>query len=91
MKKEISLWISLDWKEHLDWTWHLKFKWFMFIISQEWDRAFKVKILLPHIFTLTDIYLNYDFDYEEWYESIDSAKYAVECRLTRELGYDFNS
>lgn len=70
----------------------LNFRGIIFIIHPVSDRAFGVEVLFPNIWqdmVESTQWLAYDRDFAEWYESIESAQYAVETYLSNVLWYIF--
>ena len=70
----------------------LNFRGIIFIIHPVSDRAFGVEVLFPNIWqdmVESTQWLAYDRDFAEWYESIESAQYAVETYLSNVLWFTF--
>lgn len=70
----------------------LNFRGIVFIIHPLNERAFGVEVLFPNIWQdmiESTQWLAYDRDFAEWYESIESAQYAVETYLSNVLWYIF--
>ena len=71
---------------------YLNYRDIIFVIHPINDRAFWVEVLFPHIWqdmVESTQWLAYDRDFAEWYESIESAEYAVETYLSNVLWFIF--
>lgn len=92
IKRKELVWISLKRDENEFGKTYLNFRGIIFIIHPLNERAFWVEVLFPNISKdMVDcgLWLAYDRDYVEWYESIESAQYAVETYLSNVLWYIF--
>lgn len=82
----------LKWSVDEMWNDYLNFRGMLFYISQVSDRAFWIAVVLPNVWNTyanNESWLIYDKDFEEWYESIESAKWAVETYLSNVLWFIF--
>lgn len=88
-------------KDELNRT-YLNFRDIIFIIIPVSDRAYWVQIFFPYVWVdWANVYeedeewnvcwLAYDRDFEEWYESIESAEWAVETWLSNVLHFYFTN
>lgn len=92
LKDKTLVWICLKRDENEFGKTYLNFRGIIFIIHPLNERAFWVEVLFPHIWQdmlESTQWLAYDRDYAEWYESIESAEYAVETYLSNVLWFVF--
>lgn len=92
LKGKTLVWICLKRDENEFGRTYLNFRGIIFIIHPVSDRAFGVEVLFPNIWqdmVESTQWLAYDRDYAEWYESIESAEYAVETYLSNVLWFVF--
>lgn len=85
-------WLILKWRIDSRASSRLIYHWIRFYIDKASERAYRVQIILPNTqddYPDNATWLLYDRDFEEWYESIDSAKYAVETYLSNVLWFIF--
>jgi hypothetical protein len=92
LKDKTLVWICLKRDENEFGKTYLNFRGIIFIIHPLNERAFWVEVLFPYIWqdmVESTQWLAYDRDYAEWYESIESAEYAVETYLSNVLWFIF--
>ena len=86
-------WLSLNRETNDYGKTYLNYRDIIFIIHPVNDRAYWVEVMFPHIrqdMVESTQWLAYDRDYAEWYESVESAEYAVECYLSNVLHFNFD-
>lgn len=92
LRGDTLVWTCLKRDENEFGKTYLNFRGIIFIIHPITDRAFGVEVLFPNIrkdMVDCTLWLAYDRDYAEWYDSIESAQYAVETYLSNVLWYIF--